>query len=76
MPGCLPCGLGREAISSSKETVTAAKTGSFPLKKSLDLSSKYQTTLLAQGPLTSQKDVTAALGYVQQSSTALAVHSS
>lgn len=72
----LACVLGREAISSSKETVTAAKTRIFPLKKSLDLSSKYQTALLAQGLLTSQKDVTAALGYVQQGITALAVHSS
>lgn len=63
------------AISSSKETVTAAKTGFFSLKKSLDLSSKYQMTLLAQGPLTCQEDVTAALGCVQQGITALAVHS-
>lgn len=67
------CRLGREAFSSSEETVTAAKTGSFLLKSSLSFP---PNTKLAQGLLTSQKDVTAALGHVQQGITALAERSS
>lgn len=62
------------AISSSKGNFYGSKNRIFPCENSLELFSKYQTTLLVQGPLTCQMDVIAALGCcIQQGTKALAV---
>lgn len=76
MPGCFPweSSWTEQGWPSPPLNSYGSKNRIFPCENSLEIFSKYQTTLLVQGPLTCQTDVIAALGCcIQQGTKALAL---